>query len=272
MRFLNYVATGSILLTATNAELHGRPNLRQKSGPETRANANGFEPKSTVHYKENLANRNTPEDVDEEMFDVQATFKMKKEEMQENQLPKKQKPSSQQHSKDPKMEDIKGRMLYRERSSSTTIHREAMATCNGSQKIVQCSNGVAEEVCKQKLVDAGVAVVSDLEKTPFFAICADTQLEIDLVEALTDVEGLEDDPIRTLSHIPESEVVRNLQFNSQVTPYGIPLVNAPSFWEDYGTKGEGIKVCVIDTGIHATHEDFEGAELTGTDSQFLVTP
>jgi serine protease len=48
----------------------------------------------------------------------------------------------------------------------------------------------------------------------------------------------------------------------QVMPYGIKNVQAPETWA-VGAEGQGIKVCVIDSGINANHEDFAGVSMTG---------
>ncbi|GHA82808.1 S8 family serine peptidase [Cognatilysobacter bugurensis] len=48
----------------------------------------------------------------------------------------------------------------------------------------------------------------------------------------------------------------------QVTPYGINNVQAPQAWS-VGAEGQGVKVCVIDSGINAAHEDFAGVAMTG---------
>jgi serine protease len=48
----------------------------------------------------------------------------------------------------------------------------------------------------------------------------------------------------------------------QTTPYGIKNVQAPETWA-VGAQGSGIKVCVIDSGINANHEDFAGVAMTG---------
>ncbi|QDH68797.1 S8 family serine peptidase [Marilutibacter alkalisoli] len=50
--------------------------------------------------------------------------------------------------------------------------------------------------------------------------------------------------------------------NAQVTPYGIDNVQAPQTWA-VGAEGDGIKVCVIDSGINVNHEDFAGVSMSG---------
>lgn len=59
--------------------------------------------------------------------------------------------------------------------------------------------------------------------------------------------------------------------SAQSVPYGIDLVQARDAWDfnrdgvvDAGAAtGAGIKVCVIDSGINASHEDFAGIAMTG---------
>lgn len=148
-------------------------------------------------------------------------------------------------------------------------HRRTTITtkkkCDGTKKIVQCKDGVVEEDCKQALVDEGVEVVSDMPHTSFFAICVDSQEEVDLVAKLTNVEGVEDDPPRTLSYVPGSDVERDLQQRGaqQLVPYGIDLVNAREFWGQYGAQGEGVTVCIIDTGLSISHEDITKGDYSG---------
>lgn len=49
------------------------------------------------------------------------------------------------------------------------------------------------------------------------------------------------------------------------TDWGVEAINAPKVWEH--TKGEGVKVVVIDTGIDMEHEDFTG-RIKGTINAF----
>ena len=57
---------------------------------------------------------------------------------------------------------------------------------------------------------------------------------------------------------------RMLSHLGQEIPYGIYQTNAPQMWEEYGTKGAGVKVCVLDSGVSNTHEDFDPTRLSGT--------
>lgn len=59
--------------------------------------------------------------------------------------------------------------------------------------------------------------------------------------------------------------------SAQTIPYGIDLVQARDVWDadrdnqidPDAPTGEGIKVCVIDSGVHANHEDFQGVRIDG---------
>jgi len=51
--------------------------------------------------------------------------------------------------------------------------------------------------------------------------------------------------------------------DSQRVPYGIPMVQAEEAWH-LGVTGQGVKVCVMDTGIDVNHEDFVTEHLDGT--------
>jgi len=58
-------------------------------------------------------------------------------------------------------------------------------------------------------------------------------------------------------------------FAEEVMPYGIERVQAPMLW-DLGITGEGVTVCVIDTGLYWLHEDiadYPSAYMLGGHSQ-----
>jgi len=55
-------------------------------------------------------------------------------------------------------------------------------------------------------------------------------------------------------------------FAAQVLPYGIERVQAPQVWAA-GYTGEGVNVCIIDTGLYYDHEDIDGESVLGGFSQ-----
>lgn len=70
------------------------------------------------------------------------------------------------------------------------------------------------------------------------------------LKRLPEVERIEVDPVR-------------VPFAQQV-PYGIDMVQAPLVWPE--AKGDGRKVCIIDTGLYVAHEDIQDTNVTGAAS------
>ena len=82
------------------------------------------------------------------------------------------------------------------------------------------------------------------------------------LKANPDIENIINDEKRYPQYMKDSVRPRKLQANNgQTIPEGINLVNAPEVWPI--STGKGVKVCVIDTGIDAEHEDFATDLLTG---------
>ncbi len=168
--------------------------------------------------------------------------------------------------------DEKEQRQQKQEFTAQTLRRRTTETCEGVRKIVTCKKDTSEETCKKNLLAAGVVLVSDMPNTPFFAVCIDAEERALVLAGLSDVASVEDDPLRTLSYIPTSEVVKPMQTSEQVIPYGVELVKAPEFWDMYGKRGEGMKVCVIDSGLRTTHEDLIAGDLSGSSDSSVVTP
>src|SRR5712671_4572578 len=63
---------------------------------------------------------------------------------------------------------------------------------------------------------------------------------------------------RALATLPGVVAVRPLQLMKPDNIRGIPLIGAPTVWQNLGLHGEGVKVAIIDTGIDYTHANFGG--------------
>jgi serine protease len=50
--------------------------------------------------------------------------------------------------------------------------------------------------------------------------------------------------------------------DAETVPYGIDYVQAPEAWDE-GADGDGVTVCIIDTGFGAHHEDLQGLSVDG---------
>jgi subtilisin family serine protease len=66
------------------------------------------------------------------------------------------------------------------------------------------------------------------------------------------------DKAAALAALPGVVAVRPLQLMRPTNTNGIPLISAPSVWQNLGLHGENIKIAVIDTGIDYTHANFGG--------------
>lgn len=105
----------------------------------------------------------------------------------------------------------------------------------------------AKAQVEQALVYAGARFHYRFDALDAFAVSVPAQA----------IQGLSRNP--NVEYI-EPDVVRHPLAQSR--PYGIDLVGAPQVWSQ-GVTGSGVRVCVIDSGIHAAHEDFHGVDLVG---------
>jgi hypothetical protein len=122
-----------------------------------------------------------------------------------------------------------------------------------------------------------LTIVHKLDEAKAWAVSVGESDEVTMI-ALEEgnIFDIKSDPFRMPMYIKESVQVedgRNLQFWSrQQVTYGIEMVKAQEVWETYGARGAGVKVCVMDTGIYGTHEDFTASKLSGYSGTKAVTP
>lgn len=79
---------------------------------------------------------------------------------------------------------------------------------------------------------------------------------------------------RTPLRVREEPMVgetRSLQ-ESQTESWGLEAVRARQVWDVFGVRGRGVKVCILDTGLDSSHEDFEGLSMDGYQGDEAVSP
>jgi subtilisin family serine protease len=100
---------------------------------------------------------------------------------------------------------------------------------------------------------------------------------LDNLERNPRVVNIEVDPVRTLI-APQRVTINDLPDENngeQIIPYGVDMVQARMLWDsnDDGVvdedapTGEGVTVCIIDTGYYSGHEDLADVNLLGGISQ-----
>lgn len=80
---------------------------------------------------------------------------------------------------------------------------------------------------------------------------------------------------RTPLRVREEPMVgetRSLQKEHQTYGWGWETVRARQVWDVYGVRGRGVKVCILDTGLDSSHEDFEGLTMDGYQGDEAVSP
>jgi subtilisin family serine protease len=141
--------------------------------------------------------------------------------------------------------------------------------------VVKCKPDMTPDECLKQLVGSvpanSIKVVHALKGANSLAVVVKTS-NMDQVTGMG--FDVKEDPIREPLYIKDSIEYhhRDLQSGSQVIPDGIKLVKAREVWDTYGVRGEGVKVCVMDTGIQRSHADFVQNNLSGYSGREAVTP
>lgn len=107
--------------------------------------------------------------------------------------------------------------------------------------IVQFKAGRGREVFA-----TGTREISAMNVTQDYSIIPAAAVAVDpnQIDALAELEGVEnvwfDEPVHTMMDV------------------SVPHMGANKVWQQLGNRGEGVTVCIIDTGIDSDHPDFVG--------------
>ncbi len=88
--------------------------------------------------------------------------------------------------------------------------------------------------------------ISTVNVTQYYSIipAAAAAVDANQIDALAQLEGVEnvwfDEPVHTM------------------LDSSVPIIGANKVWQQLGNRGEGVTVCIVDTGIDSDHPDFAG--------------
>jgi hypothetical protein len=169
----------------------------------------------------------------------------------------------------------------RKRSSLQTNQKEHVddshwpSTAEERHRLVlRCKREKSQDDCLSELLQISpnrIKIVHDLKAVHAISIEVDTETRDAL---FADNYELHRDYIRTPLIAREMFTVgdaRKLQ-KGQTVSWGVEAVRARQVWDEYGVRGRGVKVCILDTGVDASHEDFEGVTMNGYQGNDSVSP
>lgn len=148
-----------------------------------------------------------------------------------------------------------------------TKNAEGRKLKDTTRVIIKYREGHENQVESFMAQDGGMEAFSDgqrVQSIPELGLLVG-QVSPSLLDSLgnnPDVERVEPDVPRYM-HVTSNfrKAERSLQ---QETPYGVTRVQAPDVWTQ-GFRGNGVTVCVIDSGIDSDHPDFDQSNLDGRD-------
>lgn len=136
-------------------------------------------------------------------------------------------------------------------------HVRLVVKCHSYQDMGECLDLIVHIV-----TDDSLKVMHYLKKAHSYAITVGEEFEEELENEFEAYK----DPERYPLHIPESLELHPHRKLAQTTPYGINMVKAVEAWTQFGTDGDGVRVCVMDTGLLKTHRDLQANRMFGLES------
>ncbi len=133
-------------------------------------------------------------------------------------------------------------------NASSNLSRPLSNAVNNARYLVAFKKkpGPSEE---KMIKGHGASILHRYQLAPVFSVRVPNAMAADAIAKNPNVDYMEED-----------WVVHAL---AEVTPWGIDEVNAPEAWNQ--STGDGVNVCVIDTGIDSTHPDLVGVYAGGYD-------
>jgi Subtilase family len=150
-------------------------------------------------------------------------------------------------------------------ASNEETHR-LLIRCKADQDQEDCVSGLFRKINRDR-----IKIVHNLKTIHAISIEVDSEtrdtLFADDLELHRDFERT---PL-VWSEDPTEGEARHLQEGQQES-WALKVVRAREVWDVFGVRGRGAKVCLLDTGVDASHEDFEDLSIDGYEGDEAVAP
>ncbi|MXV64201.1 S8 family serine peptidase [Natronorubrum sp. JWXQ-INN-674] len=159
------------------------------------------------------------------------------------------------------LEDVDDLVLAQSHDKVGTLQAHAAAAQDPLERYAEATDGV--ELERTFWITNAVLLTVDTEQVPVEQLArlegvtdVHENYEVTLPEPVAPFDSDEDTAVGAADSSSHSDA--EITASSTVdTTYGLDQINAPDVWEEYGTKGEGVKVAVLDTGVDPDHPDID---------------
>ncbi len=135
----------------------------------------------------------------------------------------------------------------------------AQAADNGRVRMIVAYKAGNAQAAASAVTALGGRVIDTIEDSDALAVSV-PRSAVAALRAARAVDYVEEDLVRTIQGMRTPVRTNALPGTPQTTPYGITQVQADQV---SGTPAWSPKICIIDSGIDATHEDLAGNNLSG---------
>jgi subtilisin family serine protease len=154
---------------------------------------------------------------------------------------------------------------------------------DATRVIVQCQDVWTMATCLEEILRLipSVVIIHQLDVLHAIAIAIqlpppfnmNTNMNMNNIQTyMNDLSlDMQPDPTREPLHLEHSLRILQADLNTQqIIPYGLELLAVPQVWSQ--TRGAGVKVCIMDTGVDLPHPDLLSIRMSGSDSKDVVRP